>query len=292
MNFNQHIRNTETKAKGALKLVKAISGTTWGQQKETITNTYKQYIRPIIEYACPTWSPVVSTTNMEKLQKVQNAALRCATGHTKDTGIHHLHSETQVLPLYDHMRLITSQFRESARDPDHPLHSEASAPDPERPMKGTALHTACVTVVHSCDPEGEEEKQRERNKRTLHTAIVQNHLQQAPEIPLIQTKAPEISSTERSLPRETRRTLAQLRAGKCPLLKGYLHRIGAEEDPSCPLCGHPEHNTAHIFECPTLPTELTPVHLWRTPADVADLLERWKTALGAAEEAVGAAVRQ
>ena len=39
-------------------------------------------------------------------------------------------------------------------------------------------------------------------------------------------------------------------------------------------------------------TELSPIHLWCSPAEVADLLERWKTTLGAAEEAPEAALRQ
>ena len=48
------------KASKALKLVKAISGTNWGQQKETILHTYKAYTRPILEYACPVWAPIDS----------------------------------------------------------------------------------------------------------------------------------------------------------------------------------------------------------------------------------------
>ena len=41
LTFNEHLKRTENKAKSALKLVKAISGTNWGQQKETIVSTYK-----------------------------------------------------------------------------------------------------------------------------------------------------------------------------------------------------------------------------------------------------------
>ena len=85
LNFTQHIKTTEAKAKGTLKLVKALSGTDWGQQKEVLCNTYKQYTRPIIEYASPAWAPIVINTNLTKLQRIQNAALRVCTGHMKDT---------------------------------------------------------------------------------------------------------------------------------------------------------------------------------------------------------------
>ena len=162
---------------------------------------------------------------------------------------------------------------------------------PDRQMKSRALQTAHVTGVHSCDNAGEEENQRERNKNIIHTEIVQTRFNNQPINPIIQMKAPDINNNERSLQREVRRTLAQLRAHKCPLLQGYLHDIGVGEDPSCPLCGHPRHDTQHIFECPRVPTELLPIHLWRSPAEVADLLERWKTAMGA-EEVLDVAVRQ
>ena len=292
LTFAEHVKNTEDTSKKALKLVKALSGTTWGQQKETLVNTYKQYVRPVIEYASPVWSPIVSDTNLQKLQRVQNEALRCATGHTKDTNIVHVHRETKVLPLKEHMHLLASQYRENARDPEHPMHEEIAAPDPDRQMKRTALQTSSTTIVHSCDNYGETEKQRKRNKQIIHTSIVQTYLASQPDHPLLQAQPPEIHKSEITLSRETRRRLAQLRARKCPLLQEYLHNIGAADDPSCPLCGHDPHDTPHIFECPRVPTELTPIHLWRSPAEVADLLDRWKTSLGAAEEALEAAVRQ
>ena len=271
LNFNEHVKVIEGRAKSSLKLVKAISGTTWGQQKETLVTTYKQYTRPILEYACAAWSPVASNTNLQRLQRVQNAALRCATGHTRDTNLNHVHQETKVLPLASHMRLITSQYRESARDPDHPLHRQASAPSPERRMKATAFHGSHVLMAHGCARDGEEAKERERNKKAIHTAIVQEHLETIPQHPLLNAHAPEIHRSDQELSRAARRTLAQLRAGKCPLLQEYLQDIGAAEDPRCPLCGQDGHNTVHLFNCPSIATDLTPEDLWRRPLPAASL---------------------
>ena len=105
------------------------------------------------------------------------------------------------------------------------------------------------------------------------------HLLHAPPHPLLGDKPPDVCKTEMQLPRATRRTLAQLRAQKCPKLQQYLHSIGAAEDPRCPLCGHEAHNTAHLFVCPNIETQLTPVDLWRRPTQSAELLERWQEAL-------------
>ena len=45
--------------------------------------------------------------------------------------------------------------------------------------------------------------------------------------------------------------LAQLRTGKCPLLKAYKHKIVplTNNSPLCPLGKNTEHTTQHLFNC-------------------------------------------
>ena len=49
------------------------------------------------------WSPIASSTSINKLQVMQYAALRTATGCTQDTHIQHLHDETLTLPIHEHL---------------------------------------------------------------------------------------------------------------------------------------------------------------------------------------------
>ena len=62
--------------------------------------TYKAVMRLALEYASSVWSPIASSTSINKLQVMQNAALRTATGCTQDTNIQHLHDETLTTPHY------------------------------------------------------------------------------------------------------------------------------------------------------------------------------------------------
>ena len=50
LTYNSHIRKTSDKARNTLKLLKALTSTKWGKQKETIVATYKAITRPILEY--------------------------------------------------------------------------------------------------------------------------------------------------------------------------------------------------------------------------------------------------
>lgn len=56
-------------------------------KKESILNLYKQFLRPVLSYASMAWSLDLADTHIGKLQRVQNSALRIATGCTKSTPI-------------------------------------------------------------------------------------------------------------------------------------------------------------------------------------------------------------
>ena len=75
---SQHLR-TRTQSS-----TKALTATGWGKQKETLMATYKAVMRPALEYAYYIWSPLASSTSINKLQVMQNAVLRIATGFTQD----------------------------------------------------------------------------------------------------------------------------------------------------------------------------------------------------------------
>ena len=139
LTYNSHIRKTSDKARNTLKLLKALTSTKWGKQKETIVATYKAITRPILEYASTIWSPIASTTGITKLQTIQNMALRIATGCTSDTNIQHLHNETNILPLNAHLKLHSSQLRQKSQHPTHPLHKFTVLTENERHKKTNNL---------------------------------------------------------------------------------------------------------------------------------------------------------
>ena len=92
-----------------LQIINALTATGWGKQKETLMVTYKAVMRQALEYASSIWLPLASSTSINKLQVMQNAALRTATGCTQDTNIQQLHDETLTLPIHEHLQLQASQ---------------------------------------------------------------------------------------------------------------------------------------------------------------------------------------
>ena len=74
---------------------------------------------------------------------------------------------------------------------------------------------------------------------------------------LLNGRPPHIVTAEQTLPRKLRTILAQLRTGHSRILGQYMNRIDPTMRNHCHNCGHPPHDTHHLFDCPSKPTTLT-----------------------------------
>ena len=115
LTYNTHIHTISVHAHKPLQIIKVLTATGWGKQKEKLMVTYNVVMRPALEYASSIWSPLASSNSINKLQVMQNAALRTATGCTQDTNIQHLHDETLTLPIQEHLQLHASQYKQKTQ---------------------------------------------------------------------------------------------------------------------------------------------------------------------------------
>ena len=122
LTYSTHIHNISVQAHEPLQIIKSLTATGWGKQKETLMATYKAVMRPALEYASSVWSPIASSTSINKLQVMQNAALRTATGCTQDTNIQHLHDE---MVYVEQTNLPSSNHTYTKSTPKHIHHHYA-----------------------------------------------------------------------------------------------------------------------------------------------------------------------
>ena len=283
LTFSTHISNTAEKAKKSNNILKSLTTTKWGKSMETITHTYKAITRPILEYANPAWSTVASvnshdtlTNKFDKLKTIQNTALRIATGCVADTNTHHLHHETKVLPIDLHLNLHASNYRQKTNLPTHPNHNLNGIPTPNRNMKTTIFHKAAKLITkpktNHTTPD-----QITTNIKANHTLAVKNYHKSLPPHKLTNQPFLQAHPSEKTLPREKRSLLRQLRTDKSPFLLAHKNSQYPTLCPSplCPLCKLQPHNTKHLFNCPSIPTTLTIKDLWTSPCKVSELLDTW-----------------
>ena len=169
-----------------------------------------------------------------------------STGCTRDTSTQHLHEETSILPIKQHLTLHTSQLKQKAQYPEHTLHQLTLQPHQPKNMTQTIFHNTHYTTNRDSTPDTTTLQTVKKIMKLVHTEIVQSHLQTRTSNKVIYDILPKINAQEQTLPRYTRRTFAQLRTNKYPLLIEYLHKISpdAHPTPMCPLCNAHTHNTS------------------------------------------------
>ena len=209
---------------------------------------------------------VASSTGINKLQVIHNAALRTATGCTQETIIQHLHGKTLILPIHGHLQLHASQYKQKTTSITSLTqtynilqHSKLKKNNIFNNGRYTRnIPTDPYTRNIPTDPYTITSIDIKTNIRHIHTSIVSRHLVTKGNNKILCTSLPYISSSEEIFPRLTRRTLAQHRTNKSPFLKSYLHKDDAKShaSPLFPLCNTQTHDTHHLFNYTHISTTL------------------------------------
>ena len=216
----------------------------------------------------------MADTHVETLQRVQNAALRIATGCTKSTPIGHLHAETKVLPMREHLNMRGTQFFAAAANPHHPCnHLHGTEASPRNIHRTPASHfDQLFNRIPPTPP-------RRTVKSWIHEMFVAEYLSQVPDSTLLGEPPPGIADSESALPRETRVHLARLRCGHHPSLGSYQNRIDQTIDPTCRYCGETPETVPHLMEDCTQLSVLRAAHdvrllshLWSRPRESIEFL--------------------
>jgi hypothetical protein len=265
--FSDHCKNIGARATQRNNILRALSGTSWGQDKESILMTYKAITRSLMNYAAPVWAPVASSSSFSALQRSQNSALRIATGCVRMSSVDHLHQETLCLPIKAHSDMLCAQYLASCQDPDHPCHQLTVNPRAPRCMKKTM--NAFSSEVNRARRDLDDDSSTKSISKKIHTNFVARHLERLAVNPVLGRRPPPIHQEERTLPRSARTSLAQLRSGYSPRLHSYQHRLDPRVPNSCPDCHVSPHDTPHLFHCTAKPINAVIQDLWAKPAHAA-----------------------
>ena len=108
---------------------------------------------------------------------------------------------------------------------------------------------------------------------TLHRQAVQDALRGYKPNVILGGYPPPIADSEKTLSREARCVLSQMRSGWCGRLNSYRHRLDPDIPDICPNCGVGPDDVPHVFQCATRPAgHLQLRDLWEDPVGVARFL--------------------
>ena len=232
--------------------------------------TYKTYVEPVINYAAAVWAPNISPSSMALIQRIQNRALRIATGCHMASSVSHLHREAEFAFVGDHISMLCTQFLASCYREDHPSTAVVTLPSGPRSMKNT-LQSKHLPLLEPHLVNGRIDNYNNTLK-AIHTQSVTNTINSLDPNPVLGAAPPPISPSERRLSRVQRTTLAQLRSGHCRFLGDYKLLTGRDTSAICPECLFRRQTVPHIFQCDACPTQLSLRDLWVNPVKVVEFL--------------------
>ncbi|GFO26921.1 RNA-directed DNA polymerase from mobile element jockey-like [Plakobranchus ocellatus] len=80
--LRRHIEEVANSVRERTRILQKLAGTNWGATPQSLRTIYVSFISPVLEYANPVLN-LASRTSLEKLDRVQNAALRLVLGATR-----------------------------------------------------------------------------------------------------------------------------------------------------------------------------------------------------------------
>ena len=142
ISFHKHCNYVSDRIDKRTNMLKALAGSSWGQDKEILLLTYNALGKSIKGYAVPVWSTNASDSCFKKIQTAKNSALRTGTGAHKMASIDHLHQESLTLIVKDHLDMLSAQYLVNCLEANHVSHGITNQEPRPRPMKETPLQTS------------------------------------------------------------------------------------------------------------------------------------------------------
>jgi len=106
--LRSHCQEKASNAAKRLNLMRALRGQNWGTSSRTLLTLYKQYIRPVLETGS-VCTAEAEPSLVEKLQRIQNSAMRTALRADYRTRISQLHGKSKLVPIHDRLKRLRAR---------------------------------------------------------------------------------------------------------------------------------------------------------------------------------------
>lgn len=161
LTWANHINETSKIATQKLSLMKKLAGTTWGADLNTLKQLYVGNVRSTLEYGLSAHS-TAAKTNKDKLNQIQNSALRIMTGAMKSTPITSMEATTGLQSLDERREeKILKQTEKYKRLPEHPMNEKLKDLTQKRLKRTSFQHLSLQTTKKNPEalPQSNEERE-------------------------------------------------------------------------------------------------------------------------------------
>ena len=106
LNWKAHVMQVKAKALKALNILKKLSHTTWGADRETMLKLYKVTVLPVLEYGSQVYASA-SKSVLKLLDPIHHLGLRLSTGAFRSSPTSSIIVDSGDLPLQYRFEIST-----------------------------------------------------------------------------------------------------------------------------------------------------------------------------------------
>ena len=152
LTYSTHIHNISVQAHKPLQIIKALTATGWGKQKETLMATYKAVMRPAL-YASSVWSPIASSTSIKQTaSQAERSIENCHRMHTMTQTYNTCMTKHSHFPYTSTYSSMHHNTNKNTQHPSHPLHKHTTYFNTPRLKKPTIFKNGRYTTNIPTDP--------------------------------------------------------------------------------------------------------------------------------------------
>ena len=109
LDFCRHVKQVQLRCSRALNIIAFIRGVWWGSDPSTLLVLYKSFVRSIIDYGLFCYLPPRKKA-LEKLEGIQNKAVRLALGFRVSTPLNLLLAESKLVRISDRAVFLGTKY--------------------------------------------------------------------------------------------------------------------------------------------------------------------------------------
>lgn len=109
LTFLPHINALKKKASRSLNILKVLSRKHWGSDRTCLLHIYRTVVRSCLDYGCVVYGSA-RTSYLNRLDPIQNLALRLSTGAYRTSPVSSLHIETDEPHLVDRRMMLMCSY--------------------------------------------------------------------------------------------------------------------------------------------------------------------------------------
>ena len=178
LTFNKHVEATVLKCKKGLGALKAMAAK--GIEQRHLFLLYQSVVLSKIDYGLGLTT--MSQTNLQKLERIQNEAMRTILGTTKDTPIDAMRYVLDLPPIQTRQKVEqVKAYINAAENPHNPLHDAVNDEKGNRLTRGKSWMGQAEESIEKVCPLGNLKQQKEweqypKTLEDLHQVIIPTNL--------------------------------------------------------------------------------------------------------------------